>query len=39
MRQPRSTWRDLPEDEARALTEACRPGFDLLREAGVEYEV
>jgi putative sulfotransferase len=37
VRKPRSTWRDLPEDEARALTEACRPGFELLREAGVEY--
>jgi putative sulfotransferase len=37
--QPKSTWRDLPEEEARALTEACRPGFELLREAGVEYEI
>jgi putative sulfotransferase len=39
VRQPRSTWRDLPMDEARTLTEASRPGFELLREAGVEYEV
>jgi len=39
VRQPRSTWRDLPEAEVRALTEACRPGFEALREAGVEYEV
>jgi putative sulfotransferase len=38
VRQPRSTWRDLPMDEASALTEACRPGFELLCEAGVEYE-
>jgi putative sulfotransferase len=39
VRPPRSTWRDLPEDEACALTEACRPGFELLREAGVEYAI
>ena len=39
VRKPRSTWRDLPEDEARALTEACRPGFELLAAAGVDYEV
>jgi putative sulfotransferase len=38
VRKPRSTWRDLPPEEARALTAACRPGFELLREAGVEYE-
>jgi putative sulfotransferase len=38
VRKPRSTWRDLPEEDARALTEACRPGFDLLREVGVHYE-
>lgn len=38
VRPPRSTWRDLPEDEARALTEACRPGFELLHSAGVEYD-
>lgn len=38
VRPPRSSWRDLPEQEARALTEACRPGFELLRQAGVEYE-
>jgi hypothetical protein len=39
VRKPRSTWRDLPHDEASALTEACRPGFELLRQAGVEYEL
>jgi putative sulfotransferase len=39
VRKPRSTWRDLPADEARALTEACRPGFDLLATAGVHYDV
>jgi hypothetical protein len=39
VRPPRSTWRDLPEDEARALTEACRPGFELLRQAGVEIRI
>ncbi len=38
VRKPRSTWRDLPEDEACALTEACRPGFEALAAAGVEYE-
>jgi putative sulfotransferase len=39
VRKPRSTWRDLPDGEANALTEACRPGFELLREAGVEYSL
>jgi hypothetical protein len=39
VRQPRSTWRDLPKEEARALTEACRPGFELLAGAGIDYEV
>jgi putative sulfotransferase len=39
VRKPRSTWRDLPEEDAHALTEACRPGFELLREAGVAYEI
>jgi len=38
VRPPRSTWRDLPDEEARALTEACQPGFKALAEAGVEYE-
>lgn len=38
VRPPRSSWRDLPEDETRALTEACRPGFKLLRNEGVEYD-
>jgi putative sulfotransferase len=38
IRKPRSTWRDLPEAEARALTEACRPGFELLQAAGVHYD-
>jgi hypothetical protein len=39
VRRPRSTWRDLPEETARALAEACRPGFALLREAGIHYDV
>jgi putative sulfotransferase len=39
VRPPRSTWRDLPEEDARALTEACRPGFEQLRAAGVHYNV
>jgi putative sulfotransferase len=39
VRPPRSTWRDLPEKEVLALTEACRPGFEALSDAGVEYEV
>jgi putative sulfotransferase len=39
VRQPKTTWRDLPADEARALTETCRPGFELLRRAGVNYDV
>jgi putative sulfotransferase len=39
VRKPESTWRDLPAEEARELTEACRPGFELLREAGVRYDV
>lgn len=38
VRSPRSTWRDLPDVEARALTYACRPGFELLREAGIRYD-
>lgn len=37
VRQPRSTWRDLPKKTADALTEACRPGFELLRAVGVHY--
>lgn len=39
VRPPWSTWRDLPEEEARVLTEACRPGFELLEAAGVHYNV
>ena len=39
VRQPRSSWRDLPEEDARALTEACRPGFEQLAAAGVHYDV
>jgi putative sulfotransferase len=39
VRQPRSTWRDLPSETARALTDACRPGFDQLRAAGIVYDV
>lgn len=39
VRPPRSTWRDLPAEEARAVAEACRPGFELLRAAGVHYDV
>jgi putative sulfotransferase len=39
VRAPKSTWRDLPEDDISALTEACRPGFEALRQAGVVYEL
>ena len=28
VRKPRSSWRDLPDETARALTQACRPGFE-----------
>lgn len=38
VRKPRSTWRDLPSADAHALTEACRPGFEMLRAAGIEYD-
>jgi hypothetical protein len=38
VRKPKSTWRDLPEEDARALDEACRPGFELLRAAGIHYD-
>jgi len=38
VRTPRSTWRNLPEETALALTEACRPGFEQLRAAGVHYD-
>jgi putative sulfotransferase len=37
--KPRSTWRDLPEETAHALTEACRPGFEQLNAAGIKYEL
>ena len=37
VRRPRSTWRDLPADQASAIAEVCRPGFELLRDAGVQY--
>jgi putative sulfotransferase len=39
VRPPHSTWLDLPDEEAHALTEACRPGFDLLCHAGVNYDL
>jgi putative sulfotransferase len=39
VRKPRSTWRDLPEADARAVAEACRPGFELLREVGIRYDL
>ncbi len=38
MRQPKSTWRDLPPAEARTLAEACRPGFEQLSSVGVHYD-
>jgi putative sulfotransferase len=37
--KPQSSWRDLPEETARALTDACRPAFAQLRAAGVNYDV
>jgi putative sulfotransferase len=39
VRKPKSTWRDLPAEEARELTEACRPGFELLSKAGLHYDL
>jgi putative sulfotransferase len=39
VRAPRSTWRELPEEEACALTAACKPGFEQLRAVGVDYAV
>jgi putative sulfotransferase len=39
VRKPRSTWRDLPDEDACALTEACRPGFERLAAAGVHYDL
>jgi putative sulfotransferase len=39
VRKPKSTWRDLPQETIRTLTEACRPGFERLQAAGVYYEV
>lgn len=39
VRPPRSSWRDLPTEEARALSEACRPGFAQLAAAGIRYDV
>jgi putative sulfotransferase len=38
VRPPRSTWRNLSAEDACALTEACRPGFELLRAAGIRYD-
>ncbi len=38
VRQVRSTWRDLPADEALALTQACLPGFEQLRATGICYD-
>jgi len=38
VRKPRSSWSELADEEVRALTEACRPGFEALRAAGVEYQ-
>jgi hypothetical protein len=39
VRKPFSTWRDLPEETAGDLTEACRTGFERLRAIGVHYEL
>jgi putative sulfotransferase len=39
VRKPRSTWRALPADEGRALTDACRPGFEVLEASGIHYDV
>jgi Sulfotransferase family len=38
VRKPQSTWRDLPDDEALALTRACQPGFDALAAIGLNYD-
>jgi putative sulfotransferase len=37
VRKPRSTWRDLGEEDARLLTAACQPGFAHLEAVGVRY--
>jgi hypothetical protein len=37
VRKPRSTWRDLPDEIAQVLTDACAPGFEQLRATGVGY--
>ena len=39
VRKPRSSWRDLPEEVACELTDACAPGFEQLRTIGVNYDV
>jgi hypothetical protein len=38
VRLVRSAWRDLPEADVDALTEAYKPGFEPLRTAGLGYE-
>ena len=30
-------WRSLPADQRKALTEACRPGFDALQQLGLNW--
>jgi putative sulfotransferase len=37
VRAPRSRWRDLPQDVMGPLLQACRPGFEGLKAAGVAY--
>lgn len=37
VKKPRSSWRALPERDARELAAACQPGFELLRASGIEY--
>jgi hypothetical protein len=38
VRKPRSTWRHLSDDDANALSQVCRPGFERLPELGFEYD-
>ena len=36
VRQPRSSWQDLPYSDRNELIKACQPGFEALINAGIE---
>lgn len=38
VRQPASSWRQLPQDAAQALAEACAPGMAALRAQGLNWD-